>query len=193
MKIKKIDTNKEVTDEQLREYRSLREYSTDGIIGWTALDVGLELPIVTIDFGGERERIDLVNPDIVEASKDVLVYLELDHEKEGKVRRTIRRPFIKVETSNIGTVIFEANKTQWKNQDELMSDEGLFECVTAQRLIDAINGVAPNDPIRRYNPQVKTDKIGRNERVMIQSPDGETSFLKYKHAEPLIEQGYQLV
>lgn len=193
MKIKKIDKSKEVTEKDLDEYRSLREDSSDGVIGWTALDVGLDLPIVTIDFGGERERIDLVNPEITEASEKALVYFEFDHEKDNKIRRTIRKPFIKVETSNMGTVVFEADRETWKDQDELMTDDGLFECVTAQRLIDAINGVSPNDPRRRYNPQVTTNKIGRNERVMVQSPDGESSFMKYKHAEPLLEEGYQLM
>lgn len=194
MRVKKIEIEKKVNDSDLKKYRerNLREETNDGIVGWTALDVGMDLPIVTIDFGGEYERIDLINPVITETSEKPLVYLEYDHEKD-KIRKTVRNPSIVVETSNMGTLAFEANRNEWKDREELMSDEGLFECVTAQRLIDAINGITPNDPERRYNTQVTTNKIGRNEKVMLQSPEGETTFIKYKHAEKLIEDGYQLI
>lgn len=194
MKVEKIEIEKKVSDSALKEYRerNLREETNDKTVGWTALDVGMDLPIVTIDFGGEYERIDLINPVITETSEKPLVYLEYDHEKD-KIRKTVRNPSIVVETSNMGTLAFEANRNEWKDREELMSDEGLFECVTAQRLIDAINGITPNDPERRYNPQVTTNKIGRNEKVMLQSPEGETTFIKYKHAEKLIENGYQLI
>jgi hypothetical protein len=33
-------------------------------------------------------------------------------------------------------------------------------------------------------------KIGRNERVMIQSPEGESMFIKYKNARPYLDKGY---
>lgn len=196
MKVKKIDINKSVTDAELKEYkkRSLREETNGRIIGWTGLDMGTELPIITIDIGGEYNRIDLVNPEILETSERRLVYFEFDHEKKDKLRTTIRHQFVKLNTSNMGEVIFESSNDDWADRDELMSDEGLFECVTVQRLIDAINGVTPSDPIRRYNRQVvKQRDIGRNERVMLQSPEGETVFIKYKKAEPLMEQGYQLL
>ena len=75
-----------------------------------------------------------------------------------------------------------------------MEDIGLFECVIAQRLIDSIDGIDVSDPIRRYNPQIRAErKPGRNERVMLQSPEGEMEFVKYKKAEPLLSKGYQLV
>jgi len=196
MRVEKIDIQRQVTEEELKEYRkrSIREETDGRIIGWTGLDFESDLPIATIDVGGEYERIDLVNPEIVETSDDRLVYFELDHEKDGKVRKTVRHKWIKVNTSNLGEVIFEASRDEWKNRDQLMEDMGLFEAVTAQRLIDALNGIAPNSPERRYNPQVvKQRDIGRNEKVMLQSPEGETTFIKWKHAEPLIEKGYQLL
>lgn len=194
MKVKQIDIEKSVTDSDLKKYkeRNFREETDGNIVGWTALDIGMELPVVTIDFGGDYERIDLVNPVITETSERVIVYFELDHRK-NKVRKTIRRPSLVVETSNMGTLAFESERDDWKDRDELMEDEGLFEAVTVQRLIDAINGIAPNDPERRYNIQAKSNKIGRNERVMLESPDGDTTFIKYKFAEKLMKEGYQLI
>ena len=75
-----------------------------------------------------------------------------------------------------------------------MNDLGLFECITAQRLIDSIDGISINSSIRRYSGQIKAEKTpGRNERVMLQSPEGEMEFVKYKKAQPLLDKGYQLV
>ena len=71
---------------------------------------------------------------------------------------------------------------------------GLFECVLAQRLIDSIDGIDVNSPLRRYTQQITSVKEpGRNERVMLQSPDGEMEFVKYKNAKPLLAKGYQLM
>ena len=71
---------------------------------------------------------------------------------------------------------------------------GLFECVTAQRLIDSIDGIDVNSPFRRYTQQiVATKEPGRNDGVMLQSPNGEMEFVKYKNAKLLLEKGYQLM
>ena len=60
--------------------------------------------------------------------------------------------------------------------------------------IDSIDGIDVTSPLRRYNPQVTANKTpGRNERVMLQGPNGEMQFVKYKNAQPLLNQGYQLV
>ena len=76
-------------------------------------------------------------------------------------------------------------------RDDFMGDVGLLECVLAQRGIDAINGMDVTHPLIAYNPSVKAPKkIGRNERVMIQSPEGESMFIKYKNARPYLDKGY---
>jgi len=75
-----------------------------------------------------------------------------------------------------------------------MNNLGLFECITAQRLIDSIDGIDVTSSIRRYSAEIKKEKKpGRNERVMLQSPEGEMEFVKYKKAQPLLDKGYKLV
>jgi len=190
MKIKRVNKT-QVSVEELNQYNESIS-KLEGIC-FTSLDVGMDKRIITLRFGGEYEELVLVNPVISEASEELVVYYERDARK-GKVRKTVRHQKIKVNTSNLGIVEFEPSKSEWKSQDDYMNDEGLFECILAQRLIDAINGVDVTDSIRAYNPQIsKKETPGRNQRVMVKSPEGEMEFMKYKKALPLLERGYEIV
>jgi len=181
-----------VTNEELNLYKE-RISKLDKEFAVNALDVGMDKRIVTIKFGGEYDDLTLVNPVITEASKELVVYFEKDSIK-NKTRKTTRHKSFKVDTDNLGLVEFSSDKDTWKNQDEFMNDLGLFECITAQRLIDSIDGIDVNSPLRRYTAEIKKEKKpGRNERVMLQSPEGEMEFVKYKKAQPLLDKGYKLV
>jgi len=181
----------EVTNDDLTQYKQAIS-KLDGIT-FTGNDVGMDKRIITLRFGGEYDELTLVNPTITERSDNMVVYYEKDSVK-NKTRKTVRHSSFSVNTDNLGEVQFSADKSSWKNEQEYMEDIGLFECVIAQRLIDSIDGIDVSDPIRRYNPQIRAErKPGRNERVMLQSPEGEMEFVKYKKAEPLLSKGYQLV
>lgn len=181
-----------VTNEELNEYKK-RISKLDKDFAVNALDVGMDKRIVTIKFGGEYDDLTLVNPMVTETSEAMVVYFEKDSIK-NKTRKTQRHQSFSVDTDNLGIVEFSSDKQSWKNQDEYMNDLGLFECITAQRLIDSIDGIDVSSPLRRYNPQRKAEKKpGRNERVMLQSPEGEMEFVKYKKAQPLLDKGYKLV
>ena len=192
MIVKRIERTP-VTNEELNEYKEKiskleNEYAVN------ASDVGMDKRIVTIKFGGEYDDLTLVNPKVTETSKEMVVYFEKELDKKQKVRKTARHQWFKIDTDNLGIVEFSSDKKEWKDQEEYMNDLGLFECITAQRLIDSIDGVSINSPIRRYSGQIKEEKKpGRNERVMLQSPEGEMEFVKYKKAQPLLDKGYQLV
>ena len=192
MIVKRIEKTP-VTNEELNEYKEKiskleNEYAVN------ASDVGMDKRIVTIKFGGEYDDLTLVNPTVTETSKEMVVYFEKELDKKKKVRKTARHKWFKIDTDNLGTVEFSSDKKEWEDQEEYMNDLGLFECITAQRLIDSIDGVSINSPIRRYSGQIKAEKTpGRNERVMLQSPEGEMEFVKYKKAQPLLDKGYQLV
>ena len=192
MIVKRIEKTP-VTNEELNEYKEKiskleNEYAVN------ASDVGMDKRIVTIKFGGEYDDLTLVNPKVTETSKEMVVYFEKELDKKKKVRKVARHQWFKIDTDNLGIVEFSSDKKQWKDQEEYMNDLGLFECITAQRLIDSIDGVSINSSIRRYSGQIKADKKpGRNERVMLQSPEGEMEFVKYKKAQPLLDKGYQLV
>lgn len=181
-----------VTNEELSEYKE-RISKLDKEYAVNALDVGMDKRIVTIKFGGEYDDLTLVNPIVTETSKEMVVYFERDSVKQ-KTRKTARHKSFKVDTDNLGVVEFSSDKDNWENQDEYMNDLGLFECITAQRLIDSIDGIDVTSPIRRYSAEIKKEKKpGRNERVMLQSPEGEMEFVKYKKAQPLLDKGYKLV
>jgi hypothetical protein len=192
MIVKRIERTP-VTNEELNEYKEKiskleNEYAVN------ASDVGMDKRIVTIKFGGEYDDLTLVNPKVTETSKEMVVYFEKELDKKQKVRKTARHQWFKIDTDNLGIVEFSSDKKEWEDQEEYMNDLGLFECITAQRLIDSIDGVSINSPIRRYSGQIKAEKTpGRNERVMLQSPEGEMEFVKYKKAQPLLDKGYQLV
>lgn len=181
-----------VTNEELNEYKK-RISKLDKEYAVNALDVGMDKRIVTIKFGGEYDDLTLVNPIVTETSEAMVVYFERDSVKQ-KTRKTARHKSFKVDTDNLGIVEFSSDKDTWENQDEYMNDLGLFECITAQRLIDSIDGIDVTSPVRRYSAEIKKEKKpGRNERVMLQSPEGEMEFVKYKKAQPLLDKGYKLV
>ena len=160
MIVKRIEKTP-VTNEELNEYKEKiskleNEYAVN------ASDVGMDKRIVTIKFGGEYDELTLVNPKVTETSKEMVVYFEKELDKKKKVRKVARHQWFKIDTDNLGIVEFSSDKKQWKDQEEYMNDLGLFECITAQRLI-------------------------------LQSPEGEMEFVKYKKAQPLLDKGYQLV
>ena len=181
-----------VTNEELNEYKE-RISKLDKEYAVNALDVGMDKRIVTIKFGVEYDDLTLVNPIVTETSEEMVVYFERDSVKQ-KTRKTARHKSFKVDTDNLGVVEFSSDKDNWENKDEYMNDLGLFECITAQRLIDSIDGIDVTSSIRRYSAEIKKEKKpGRNERVMLQSPEGEMEFVKYKKAQPLLDKGYKLV
>lgn len=190
MKIKTIKPST-ISTEELNDYKS-KIYKLNGI-AFSALDVGMDKRIITLRFGGEYEELTLINPTIIETSKNPIVYHEKDSVK-NKVRKTIRFNWIKVNTDNLGILEFGSDKNKWNSQDELLSDSGLFECVMIQRLIDSIDGVDISNQSRKYTTQIFKDKVPRrNERVMIQSPEGKMELVKYKKAPPMLEMGYKLI
>jgi len=167
-----------VTNEELNLYKE-KISKLDKEFAVNALDVGMDKRIVTIKFGGDYDDLTLVNPTVTETSKEMVVYFEKDSYK-NKTRKTTRHKSFKVDTDNLGLVEFSSDKDTWENEQEFMNDLGLFECITAQRLIDSIDGIDVNSPLRRYTAEIKKEKKpGRNERVMLQSPEGEMEFVKY--------------
>lgn len=191
MIIKRVEKTP-VTNEELNLYKE-RISKLDKEFAVNALDVGMDKRIVTIKFGGEYDDLTLVNPVVTEVSDAMVVYFEKDSLK-NKTRKTTRHKSFKVDTDNLGLVEFSSDKDTWENEQEFMNDLGLFECITAQRLIDSIDGIDVNSPLRRYTAEIKKEKKpGRNERVMLQSPEGEMEFVKYKKAQPLLDKGYKLV
>jgi hypothetical protein len=133
----------------------------------------------------------LVNP-VIKDKRNSVIYWELDSSKQ-KYRKTVRYSYVLVQTDNLGDVEFKSDQENWKDVNQLMEDEGLYETVSVQRLIDCLNGIDITSNLRRYNKQETSDKIPRNKKVVLRSPDGEMVFIKSKKAQPMLDMGYQII
>ena len=195
MIIKKIEPSS-VTAEDIKVYKE-RTSKLKGYM-FTANDVNMDKRIISLRLT-EDEELVLVNPKIADTAPQPVVYYEKDTNKANKVRKTIRSPYLLIETDNLGKVEFKPTKENWETDkwssaDEFLSDAGLLECVLVQRLMDAISGVDLTSPERAYSETiVRKKEPGRNERVMLQGPNGEMQFVKYKNANQWISKGFQLL
>ena len=173
------------------------ELEKHGGLGLSANQIGLEDRVCLINV---KEPLILVNPKVIEASKETVVYVEqcLSLDKTmNKPIQTLRHKSFTVECDNLGTVIFSSDKKEgekWESSEEFYSDEGLLECVCAQHEIDHLNGILITDSSRRYTQTItRGKKYGRNERVMVKLLNGDTEFMKYKKAEPLLSDGAEIL
>lgn len=198
VKLKVAIENSNLTDEQITEISDKLELATNqwNGNGMAAPQLGIKERVVFINV---IDPLILINPRIVETSNTRTAYIEscLSLPKTMKKPiKTIRYTNVTVECDNLGKVEFGSSHPydSYKDAEEFFQDVELLECIVAQHEIDHLDGVLITDKQRRYAQPVKVNKkYGRNEMVMIKSPEGETEFLKYKKAEPLIENGYEIV
>ena len=190
MKIKKIN-QAPITTDDITSYKEAIA-KLEGFM-FTAADVDMDKRIITIRLGSIEDELTLVNPVIEKTSDQPLVYFEKDTTK-NKIRKTIRFPYVIVNTDNLGKVEFKAEKNEWKDSDEFFGDKGLMEAVFVQRLIDAIDGIDITHQSRQYSETITKDKeTGRNERVMLQGPNGEMEFVKNKKIDSYLQNGWNLI
>ena len=198
IKLKKVVTDlpKNKSEEEVISAALFTALEKEKGFGLSANQIGVDKRMCVINI---KEPMVLVNPKIVKRSEDVVQYIEscLSLPKTmRKPKNTVRSISITVETDNLGTVEFgpdEKDKIGTEGHN-YFADEGLLECVVAQHEIDHLDGILITDQIRAYNIQrVSQKKYGRNEKVMVKSPEGDTDFMKYKKAVPLLEKGYEIV
>ncbi len=191
MKVQKINESS-ITQDDIKAYKEAIS-KLDGFV-FNASDVNMDKRIITIRLGNVEDELTLVNPKVIKYSENPLVYFEKDTYKFNKVRKTIRVPYLIIDTDNLGQVEFKAEKSDWKNSDEFFGDVGLVECVLVQRAIDAINGIDITHPTRQYSETITKDKEpGRNERVMLQGPAGEMEFVKSKKVDSYLQKGWSII
>jgi hypothetical protein len=191
MKVQKINESP-ITSEDISSYKEAIS-KLEGFM-FTAADVNCDKRIVTIRLGNIEDELTLVNPIVLKESERPLVYFEKDSNKDKKVRKTIRHPYLLIQTDNLGNVEFKADKNEWKDSDEFFGDIGLMECVLVQRLIDAINGIDITHASRQYSETIiKNKEAGRNEKVMLQGPNGEMEFVKSKKVDSYLQKGWNII
>ena len=198
IKLKKVVTDlpKNKSEEEVISAALFTALEKEKGFGLSANQIGVDKRMCVINI---KEPMVLVNPKIVKRSEEAVQYIEscLSLPKTmRKPKNTVRSISITVETDNLGTVEFgpdEKDKIGTEGHN-YFADEGLLECVVAQHEIDHLDGILITDSVRAYNIQrVSEKKYGRNDKVMIKSPDGDTEFVKYKKAVPLLERGYEIV
>ena len=198
IKLKKVVTDlpKNKSEEEVISAALFTALEKEKGFGLSANQIGVDKRMCVINI---KEPMVLVNPKIVKRSEEAVQYIEscLSLPKTmRKPKNTVRSVSVTVETDNLGTVEFGPDEKDIIGTEghNYFGDEGLLECVVAQHEIDHLDGILITDSIRAYNIQrVSEKKYGRNDKVMVKSPDGETDFMKYKKAVPLLEKGYQIV
>ena len=172
-----IKDGEEIAVRLLHELRTSEESG----IGLAANQIGINKRVCVINV---KEPLVLINPEIIERSEKEFIFPEGCLSFPNKKVRTKRSVSIKVKADNHNEVLsFSADSKE-------MNDA--FECVCVQHEIDHLNGITMFDrefkqvPIKR-----ESKKIGRNEKVMI-TKGSESKTLKYKKAEPLLEDGWVL-
>ena len=196
-KLRKPLEPKPMTQEQIDEISTtlLTELKRHGGIGLSANQIGLDVRACVINV---KEPLVLINPKVTEVSKETVAYVEQCLSLEKSMRKpvkTVRHKSFTVECDNLGTVVFSPDqKEPYKDSNEFFGDEGLLECVCAQHEIDHLNGILITDKVRRYSTTVTAPKkYGRNERVMVKLPNGDTEFMKFKKAEPMLTLGAEIL
>lgn len=179
-----------------KEADELREQLENGLkqypgLGISATQLGIKKRACLIKFGDEE--LFLLNPVIKEKSKEGFLF----YEGCLSIPRTIERPIrtirackVVVDTDNMGEMTFEINPDGDK-QGEQISKETMMT-VIVQHEIDHLDGFTIKD--RVYTTTiVKRESYGRNDKVVMKSPDGEMVEVKYKKANDYFLKGYEIV
>ena len=153
-------------------------------IGLAANQIGINKRVCVINV---KEPLVLINPKIVEKSKEQFVFPEGCLSFPNDKVKTIRYESIVVEADNHeGQLSFNANSKDINDA---------FECVCVQHEIDHLDGITMFEREFKAEPLVRGKnapvKIGRNEKVTI-TKGKESKVLKYKKAEPMLEDGWTL-
>ena len=154
-------------------------------IGLAANQIGINKRVCVINV---KEPIVLINPKIVEKSKEQFVFPEgcLSF-PDSKIKTQRHQDIVVTADNHDGKLSFSANSKDINDA---------FECVCVQHEIDHLDGVTMFDREFKNEPMVRGEnaplKIGRNEKVTIEK-NSESKTLKYKKAESLLEDGWTLV
>ena len=153
-------------------------------IGLAANQIGINKRVCVINV---KEPLVLINPKIVEKSKEQFVFAEGCLSFPNSKVKTIRHQDIVVEADNHKSRLsFSANSKDINDA---------FECVCVQHEIDHLDGITMFEREFKQEPIVKgvnaPKKIGRNEKVTI-TKGTESKVMKYKKIQPMLEDGWTL-
>ena len=182
----KLNTKcKEVTDFEEAEkiaaelLQTLKDSKTG--IGLAANQIGYDKRICVINV---KEPLVLINPKIIDKSKETFVFPEGCLSFPNKKVKTIRNVSVSVECDNMDSTLFF-------NADSNDVDDA-FECVCVQHEIDHLDGITMFDrQVKGITIKREGKKIGRNDKVTL-TKGSESKVLKYKKIQPMLEDGWAL-
>jgi peptide deformylase len=164
-------------------------------LGISATQLGIKKRACYIKFGDDESGMELflLNPIIKERSKDGFLFYEgcLSIPKTVTAPlRTIRSTKVIVQTDNLGELTFEINPEGDKANDRVSSETMMT--VIVQHEIDHLDGITIKDRIYSTTRTVRKN-YGRNDLVIMKSPNGEMIEVKYKNSNKFFLQGYEVV
>jgi peptide deformylase len=183
----------EITQEESDELRKQLEEGLKNYpgIGISATQLGIKKRACFIKFGDEE--LFLVNPIIIDRSKEAFLFFEGCLSMPSTCVhpiKTIRASKIVIKTDNLGELTFQTNEEADKANQEVSKETMMV--VVVQHEIDHLDGITIKD--RVYNTQVvKKVDFGRNEKIIMKSKEGEMVEVKFKNANKLFLQGYEIV
>ena len=183
----------EITQQEADELRKQLEQGLTDYpgLGISATQLGIKKRACYIKLGDEE--LFLVNPIVKEKSKEGFLFMEgclSIPSSLTKPTRTIRACKVVIDTDNLGELTFEINPEGDKT-NESISKETMMT-VIVQHEVDHLDGITIKD--RVYNTQVvKKVDFGRNEKIVMKSKEGEMVEVKFKNANKLFLQGYEIV
>lgn len=183
-------------EEELAAAALLTAIAEHKCFGMSANQIGLNKRICVINV--REEPLILVNPTIITSSEETLVYLEgcLSIPKTlEKPLKTLRNYEVTIKADNYTEELhFGTTCRSYKDGYELLNDVDLLESVCVQHEIDHLNGITIRD--RQYTTTVEKssyDKLGRNEKLMLKSPEGKTEMVKKKKVQEYLDAGYEVI
>ena len=166
----------------VRLLHELRE--AENGIGLAANQIGINKRVCVINV---KEPLVLINPKIIEKSKEQFVF------PEG----CLSFPNDKIKTTRYQDIVVEADNHKKQLSFSAKSEDinDAFECACIQHEIDHLDGITMFDREFKQEPIVKGKnapiKIGRNQKVTI-TKGSESKVLKYKKAQRMLEDGWTL-
>ena len=150
--------------------------TSEGGIGLAANQIGIDRRVCVINV---KEPIAFINPKIVKTDGEVVVP-EQCLSFPNKTVRTKRFKYVTIKSDNHNEVVLGGDNF----------DDNLLESVCAQHEIDHLDGITMFD--RKFViPPIKSNKIGRNEKVDL-IKGGVVQTIKFKKAQPLLEDGWEI-
>ena len=166
--------------ETLREGEDLAvklfEELGDKGIGLAANQIGINKRVCVINV---KEPTAFINP-IIEKLEGEVIVPESCLSFPKKVINTKRARWVTISSDNHGKIILGSEQ----------DDDNLLEAVCAQHEIDHLDGLTMYD--RRFiRPPLKSNKIGRNQKVIIKKGN-DTKTLKFKKIDSYLKDGWEL-